>query len=392
MTYYVSPSRLKQYQDCPRAWAFRAIGGLPDVRTAALDYGVRAHALAEARLRGEPIDLTTPEGRDVIEGAPYLPQPCTPMLIEPPMTFEFGGVWWTGRLDLVAPGWKIDHKFVSSDRYIFTSETLVLDPAALLYTLAEPRFDPTSLLWLYYIKGKKRCIPVRASLTIAEAESRVREQLVPIGREMTALKIACRNAPDPLRLVQLIPPNPANCFRYNRMCPYAGHCDQKEMKMANGAGPSNSAILEEIQRQLQLQLQQQGQPAVAPQPPAPPPVQLPPAPAQPPVGVPCPPQFPPAQWAQLSPEQQQAALAYLNQAANAAAPAINPPPPAAASLATPPTAAAPEAKRRGRPTKEETAAKRAAAAATVPAVAAGAIDLDALADAIIDRLVARISG
>jgi hypothetical protein len=226
-----SASRIKDFQRCPRRWAWRVIARREEPRTQALEDGTTAHAIAEAWLRdGTPPDSRTKEGRWVLESLPHLPRPreCR---VEHEFHIGIGDVRFSGKIDFVhAPtSTKGDHKFVGDRRFALTAETILEDPQAMLYVVAPPMFEVTRLRWIYNEKRRRASTPVDALVSFERAWAWVQAHLVPIAREMTEWFDAFRavGVDDPRALheaIHAVPCNPEACQDFGRICPHSAVC------------------------------------------------------------------------------------------------------------------------------------------------------------------------
>lgn len=230
-TFLLSASSYSLAKRCLRRWAFKYIGKIREEQTPAQAFGTRAHAQAEQFLRdGTAPDLETREGRCVVESFPHLPRPGE-SLPEVPFAFQLDGAWFWGWIDAVheAAARKIDHKFVGSLDYAHTPESLVQDPAAVLYTLAPPAFPTTHLRWIYNLKTRRRSVPVDADLEFLDALAWAREHLVPAWHLLSGIHalFAGQSPEDALPSIEAVPCNPADCLAFNRPCIHMAYCSRK---------------------------------------------------------------------------------------------------------------------------------------------------------------------
>ena len=134
----VSPSQVKEYEQCPRKWYFTKVQGLPVVsrNQRQLDFGSALHKEIENFiLQGTP--LTTPLA---IVGKEHIPTAIPGLLVETrvedPWVYA-AGIYVDGYIDLVVPGPVpeiIDWKTTSDiDKWGKTSEELRTDTQMLTY-------------------------------------------------------------------------------------------------------------------------------------------------------------------------------------------------------------------------------------------------------------------
>lgn len=227
----LSASSYKLARRCLRRWALKEVCRVKEPPTKATEFGTRAHEMLEKLLRdGTAIDVNCPEGRLAVESIPHLPK-IGSAEVEVPFAFELDGAWFYGFIDVVDAmnARKIDHKFVSGLDYAETPESLRADPAAVLYTLAEPSFGITKLRWIYNLKkrkkGQKRSNPVDAELSLAAAKAYAVEHLVPAWRLLNGIRgdVFGGTAPeDAINSINIVPCNPEDCMAFGKPCPGLG--------------------------------------------------------------------------------------------------------------------------------------------------------------------------
>lgn len=220
-----SPSSVKTYGECKRRWAAKALGGIKK-ETPAQAFGKLLHDMAEKYLlTGEVPDQTTPEGRLMIEGIPFLPKRrLLPEEVEGEISFELGGVPWIGYYD-----WKEfdvrligDHKSSADPKkWGLTSDQLPDDLQACMYSYGSG-WPETKLKWVYYAKKSKNAYPVEAIVS-AEHARQVVESYVPIAREMQKW---FNEYPEQQSIDELnrIPCDPSACDYVGRNCDFAESC------------------------------------------------------------------------------------------------------------------------------------------------------------------------
>ena len=227
----ISASQLKDYELCPRKWAWRKLDGMPKVESPSAAFGKLVHSAIEAFLiRGVPFDLTTEAGECALAGIHNLPAPGTPgMRVEKSFTMFAWGHTFFGLKDIelthgdgsgkIRQVW--DHKTSSNPaRWGLTEDTILEDIQAALYavnSLVDSGHDRVELVW-HYLRSKR---PYRASLVKRVV---TRPELEPtmlrirgLADEMKAIRGAGLKALD-------LPPNPNACEAYGG-CPYQALCN-----------------------------------------------------------------------------------------------------------------------------------------------------------------------
>ncbi len=226
-----SPSSVKTFGGslkdvgCKRRWAAKALGGIKK-ETAAQAFGKRLHDMAERHLLAREVpDQTTPEGRLMVEGIPFLPKRLlNEAEVEGEVSFELGGVQWIGYYD-----WKEfdtrtigDHKSSSDPKkWGLTPDQLPEDLQACMYAYGSG-WPETKLKWVYYAKGSKTAYAVEATVTREHALG-VLEKYVPVAQEMQRW---FNEHPDQKSIDELnaIPCDPAACGYVGRNCDFASDC------------------------------------------------------------------------------------------------------------------------------------------------------------------------
>lgn len=227
MANYRHPEDGGNAEGCPRRWAWEKIAGLARPQHPSAALGEEVHGQLERYLReGVPPDDSTRAGAIADAGLDDLPALASPDLsVERQFKFEDGGVNWSGRKDLEYRDAGIyvvhDHKTTSDFKWAKSKADLRTDPQAIIYAREALRRLPDDVIrldWLYLAtSGKPRA--KRVSLRVLRDEnSRAMAELVPVGREMVAHRIA---GTDPLSL----PYNDKACFAYRQRCHYADRCN-----------------------------------------------------------------------------------------------------------------------------------------------------------------------
>jgi hypothetical protein len=235
--FMLSASSYKLAKRCLRRWAYKEIGKRKEPPTTATEFGTRAHKQAENFLRdGIAPDIHTTEGRLVYESLPNLPHPGEAQ-VEVPFAFELDGAWFYGFVDGIheSERLKFDHKFVGSLDYAETPETLVQDPAAVLYTLAPPVFLVTRLRWIYNLKRRKKgqqpSNPVDVELHVLDALDYAQRNLVPAWRLLSGIRdlFSGQDPEAALPLLDAVPCNPRDCMAFGKVCPHMPICSRENV-------------------------------------------------------------------------------------------------------------------------------------------------------------------
>jgi hypothetical protein len=232
----VSASQISTFRACQRKWAFDKVMGIKAPTKPAAAFGSRVHTVLERYYDGGiPPDPSTREGKLASFALPHLPEPHPALQVEDVFVFAFGGVEWTGKVDLqwdpeIVPTdliftWpKVDH--IISDHktskdpetYGLKQETMPDDPQVLMYAMSKfeeiPELETIGCQWTYLVsQGKGQGIPVR---TVVQRED-VKKRFLPIvktGHEILA--VLDRR----LRDANILPPTPSACGDFGG-CEYA---------------------------------------------------------------------------------------------------------------------------------------------------------------------------
>jgi hypothetical protein len=120
---------------------------------------------------------------------------------------------------------KLDHKFVGSLDFAEDPHSLLTDPAAILYTLAAPAWEVTTLRWVYNLKRKRRgqawSNPVDTQITLDAARDYACRYLVPAWRLLNGITEIFNGIPpeNALPLLTAVPCNGDDCLAFGRPCP-----------------------------------------------------------------------------------------------------------------------------------------------------------------------------
>ncbi len=174
---HVSASQISTWRGCMRKWAYQRLR--PKVKNEWAEFGDRVHKILENWLQfGIVPDLNTREGACAFAGLHYLPMP--PQVgVERTFEFMFGGVVYTGRIDLLygyRPQVSVcveDHKSTGDLKWAKTTEQLQDDPQWITYgTFVAESLDVPLVVgqWVWY-ERPTASKPAR-SMDVAIAESR----------------------------------------------------------------------------------------------------------------------------------------------------------------------------------------------------------------------------
>lgn len=184
---WISPTRLNQFAECPRRWAFHEIDRNRPPKNYGQVVGSGAHHCIEAHFkRGEKPDLATYEGRLAEAMIPHLPPGSR---IEFEVIVDVGSPLFKfhGFVDGAVGSDVWDSKFyaASSRKFMKTFETLLSDAQAIVYPFALRAEDGTATFTMHYVIKPKEEYGTpkwehvgvrwdRASLEAALAELEVR--------------------------------------------------------------------------------------------------------------------------------------------------------------------------------------------------------------------------
>lgn len=189
----LSPTAIKLFAECPRAWRYSRDERAPQKKSAAL--GDRIHLTLQKYAIGEGFKLASKESRIVFPGLKHVPEPGPANECE--VSFSYAGppgITYNGKIDLRRRPLVIDHKSTQSiDEYALTEEQFPDDTQRVIYadSLSEGAIVvPKSLVttrWIYY----QTIRPYRSETReLTEPLSDARERRValvdPIAIEMAA--------------------------------------------------------------------------------------------------------------------------------------------------------------------------------------------------------------
>jgi len=374
----ISHSAIELFEACEARFYFKRIAKLPEQKNVYADLGLIGHEMIEKYLRhGEipivndldPKSTNSKMASAVLSGIPHLPSPSLPGLaVEDEFHFEWGGVRFFGYKDYCAPldsiqsnGFRYwdsitgstligDHKFCTNFDYAPTPDQLRAWTQSIIYAADDVRrgAENVNLNWVYMQRGGTGAMPVRATLTKAEVCHAMETSIVPRARRVLSMV----ESPPEAKTTRT---DPHSCFKWGQVCSYfeSCHVDKDQVVKLQLEKIMTSALdsLVGTSQPTSYKVNYNGTEHT------------------------------------ISAAQLPAALAAGAKIVEPQAAAVNPPvsPPwgtAAPQVPTPAPTPAPRA-RRGRPPRT--------AAATSPAPA-GAIDYDALADAIVEAIIDRLSG
>lgn len=285
----ISASQLSTFEDCPRKWAWTRIAGLTAPPNASALLGTRVHAILERYLATGEMDYTDEAGYIAATGIEHLPPPSSKHLLEEPFTFTYGGVEFTGIIDLLTPSKIYDHKTTSDLFYAKTAQDLETDIQANIYArkwfIDNPNERTVNLQWTYMrTKGARKSLPIVATIHRA-SNANLMDEYAERGAYMEELKKSGMAAEDHEAFVKSLAPNVEACNKYGG-CPFAAKCNlsPKEIIRAHAHTTKEKHVMEEKKMSLKERLaaRQAAAPQDAPAinaPPVPAPEPPPPAPA-----------------------------------------------------------------------------------------------------------------
>ena len=231
----VSPSQVKLYLECPRAWGYNYIEGLKSPGGAGAILGTAMHDAAERYFKGDlsalddKSDRAQKLGRRLLK---YLPDPSPNVAPEAKMSFQWDGILYRGIIDLSwvedgtlwqdAGGLRIisDHKSSSNPRlHGLRDEQLLTDPQGLAYGLWGAGFhwlEKLGLQWTYTNTRKIETYAVRSLATTEQLVEGFERIVSPIGKAIVH-NIATRDEAASLEA------KPSACGNFGG-CPHAAYC------------------------------------------------------------------------------------------------------------------------------------------------------------------------
>lgn len=195
-----SPSQVATLDSCDRKWAWEKLARQPRKFNAAAQLGTECHDVLEMwEGKGIPPDPKTIQGKIVLPGLKFLPQPSKLLQLERYMMFSFGGHDWHGYKDIEYFAWVEgrplaivnDHKTTSNLIWALTEEQLVADPQGVIYGydgMLKYGTQEAWLRWIYYqTRGAKKAIVVQSRVSFEQARAGM-EVLVPLADRMDAYR------------------------------------------------------------------------------------------------------------------------------------------------------------------------------------------------------------
>lgn len=230
----LSPSQIKCYLQCKRKWFAKYVMQMPDPKGPAFTEGIAFHAAAEQYLlEGRiPPDTDLRHATMLRDGMPYLPMATTVPVETLYADILCPGVMVQCRLDyefyddagLNGIG---DHKTFGSPKSTMTAEQLHVDVQANICANAKQLRGSHDVpaTWIYYNKKKKHHVyPVRTVLTRASVGKVMREVVVPVAKEILALRTS---PPDDMNKVESNPDDPL-CDHTGFLCNFSHKCRMYE--------------------------------------------------------------------------------------------------------------------------------------------------------------------
>jgi hypothetical protein len=228
----ISASSIKDFQQCPRKWAFRKLAKLPQEPKPYFERGTKVHLYLEKHKRDGyeiPLDL---EGRMAITAIPHIPASPDPFITELELQFESYGVPWVTILDgFIPPDTSptchvVDYKTTGNIANVKTERELQQDNALNLYDHAAGQvFGAVAPIntWIYMLpKGPAKRIQFVKQTE--DADAFVLLNLVPAAREMLELHNKhARPEGTPLPVINTLPHRPMSCNMGSK-CDYRKHC------------------------------------------------------------------------------------------------------------------------------------------------------------------------
>lgn len=204
----VSASQIRLWQRCPRLYTDTYVRNLREPEKPAARRGTELHRAIELRLRGQtwtppdppeglPADQIDAWNEDMARVDLYSSDPRFFRLkskhgeIEADIRIPYDDrIDLIGRIDVLDRklGMIVDHKSAGSKRYIPTSEQLLEDVQARLYSLVFPAGEAVSLVWVYYLFGKNKPEQISVSATLVSDPAGFRERYGEIIEQIYAAR------------------------------------------------------------------------------------------------------------------------------------------------------------------------------------------------------------
>lgn len=250
----ISPSSINKFDasapfGCQRRWWYRYVQGLDEPQSGNQFLGESLHALIEARLTKQELNMQTdPEANGLyLAGETMIEDVAKRRIVAVEASvlgYSLAGVKVVGYCDVVTEDGIIDWK-TSSDikRYGKTAEDLAVDTQMVMYARAfHPDLPKVKLAHgQFQTKGNKRTNWVECEVTSEALASHESKVIIPLVEEMK--KAAA------LDDVSKLPRNEKSCFN----CAYKSHCPTQEgntimsffKKMPQNTGiPVSSALVD----------------------------------------------------------------------------------------------------------------------------------------------------
>lgn len=267
MTHHYSASQYDTFTDCQRKWGFRYRDGIKAPAHPSAVKGTKCHDAAEAYLKhGTPYDPDTDEGKIMLPGLKYLPQPGQAS-VEEELLLHLPGVGEvTGFIDALykeeAQVVVHDHKTTSNFKWAKTQNDLPENAQAVIYSAyAMEKFEVDEVLcrWVYHISN-----PKRPSAMKVETKLHVDQIQKPWNRIVDTFK-QMREYHDQGAKAHDLPHNVEACERYGG-CPYRSECNLSMTDRLKGHRKmAKLAMLERMKKKNEAKAPDQAAPAPEPE-------------------------------------------------------------------------------------------------------------------------------
>jgi hypothetical protein len=233
----VSPSQIKEAMDpdtgCWRRWGHNHVDhfqkGPPDANQ---KFGLDGHDQLEHYFKSHgriPLNLNSKPGQAAYPAiaSGLLPLPSPYVVAEGAMEFEFDGILYNGKIDLLwaeASNHLIinDHKFTKDFKWALTPEKLVHDPQRIIYaTWGIFKYAPdwVTCRWTYN-KSKPKYQAMQRTLT--QHRSQIINEHFPIVHEQALRIKAARRLKS-----EDLPQNTSACRAFNRDCDFSDDASRR---------------------------------------------------------------------------------------------------------------------------------------------------------------------
>lgn len=173
MPKYISPTRIREAENCLRKWALINVYRRPVPRSKALGFGTLVHKMFEDWVDKALIpEEGTLEAQLFWKALPYIPTPFDETALTE-YQVEIDGI--KGRVDLLWDGVLMDYKTSKNKQWFKTADDLMEDLQANAYGLAVMNLQYTNDLkcrWIYLGKEDIVVEPVDFNLTRTHAQNR----------------------------------------------------------------------------------------------------------------------------------------------------------------------------------------------------------------------------